>query len=390
MFKMVVGHSDDLDPGDAAAEALDQCADALDGIKPQASLLFSAFDEDCERMVAAVNQAHPGIQLVGCTTAGEMSSVLGFQEDTVTLCLLALDSVDMTAGVGKDASGDPLAACKEAVAQAKAKTTKDPTLCITTPDHVAAAEGDIVTRLLEILGGGISILGGASGDSGQEIGPTTHQFCCNQVLRDSVPVLLFSGPLDYATGVATGWKPLGKVGRVTKSDGNLVQEIDGQPALRFYQSYLGADATSGDTHMAIPLAVYEEDGGDFYLRAPIAYDEDTGSATFLGSVPEGASVQFSVASPENILEGTEESLTRALSAYPGLSEPEAALVFSCAARKMLLGTRTSKELDLVRSRLGDHVPVCGFYAFGEIAPVGSAEISRFHNETFVTLLLGTK
>ena len=154
MFKMVVGHSDDLDPGDAVAEVLEQCAGALDGIKPQAGLLFSAFDEDCERMVAAINQAHPGTQLVGCTTAGEVSSVLGFREDSVTLCLFASDSVDMTAGVGKDAVGDPLAACEEAVAQAKAKTTKDPTLCITTPDNVAAAEGDIVPRLSRPWAGG--------------------------------------------------------------------------------------------------------------------------------------------------------------------------------------------------------------------------------------------
>ena len=325
---------------------------------------------------------------MGCTTAGEVSSVLGFREDSVTLCLFASDSVDMTAGVGKDAVGDPLAACEEAVAQAKAKTTKDPTLCITTPDNVAAAEGDIVPRLLETLGGGISVLGGAAGSQAFEVTP--RQFFCDQVLRESVPVLLFSGPLDYAAGVATGWKPLGKVGRVTKSEGNLVQEIDGEPALSFYQNYLGADATSGETHIAIPLAVFEEGSGDFYLRAPIAYDENAGTASFLGSVPEGASVQLTLASPENILEGTEESLARALSGYPGSSEPEAALFFSCAVRKLLLGTRAAKELDIVRSRLGDHVPVCGFYAFGEIGPVGSSGTSRFHNETLVTLLLGTK
>ena len=390
MFKMVVGHSDELETDDAVAEALEQCASALEGERPQAGLLFSAFHEGCEQMVAAVNRAHPGIQLVGCTTAGEMSSVLGFQEDSITLCLFVSDSVDMTAGVGTDASGDPLAACREAVAQAKAKTTKDPALCITTPDNIAAAEGDIVTRLLEAFGEGVSILGGASGYSGQEVWSTTRQFCCDQVLENSVPVLLFSGPLDYATGVATGWKPLGKVGRVTKSDGNVVQEIDGQPALRFYQSYLGADATSGETHAGIPLAVFEEGGEDFYLRAPIAYDEAAGTATFLGSVPQGASVQLTLASPENILEGTQESLARALSGYPGSSEPEAALFFSCAVRKMLLGTRASKEFDIVRSRLGDQVPLCGFYAFGEIGPVGSAQTSRFHNETLVTLLLGTK
>ena len=69
-------------------------------------------------------------------------------------------------------------------------------------------------------------------------------------------------------------------------------------------------------------------------------------------------------------------------------EPTAALFFSCAARKILLGTRTEEELKLIRGALGDAVPACGFYGYGEISPqMGDPTGTKYHNESFVSLLL---
>ena len=95
-----------------------------------------------------------------------------------------------------------------------------------------------------------------------------------------------------------------------------------------------------------------------------------------------------VASSDKILAGTDESVAAALADF-ALPEPEAAFVVSCAARKWLLGTRTGAEIDQVRDKLGEDLPVVGFYAFGEIAPLGTNRDIRFHNETCVTVLLGT-
>ena len=91
---------------------------------------------------------------------------------------------------------------------------------------------------------------------------------------------------------------------------------------------------------------------------------------------------------DEILAGTDGSVASAIAGFAS-PEPEAAIVISCAARKWLLGTRTGSEIDQVRSKLGDDVPVVGFYAFGEIAPLGTERDIRFHNETCVTVLLGT-
>lgn len=56
---------------------------------------------------------------------------------------------------------------------------------------------------------------------------------------------------------------------------------------------------------------------------------------------------------------------------------------------MLLGSRTRGEIDRVSTGLGQTVPITGFYAFGEIAPLGVNTQPRFHNGTCVTVLLGS-
>jgi hypothetical protein len=98
-------------------------------------------------------------------------------------------------------------------------------------------------------------------------------------------------------------------------------------------------------------------------------------------------VQLTVAVTDEIFAGTRSAVRKAIKAFPGTAGPEAALVFSCAIRKLVLGTRTGVELDITRSELGDAVPICGFYCYGEIAPIKSGS-SRFHNETIVAVLLG--
>jgi hypothetical protein len=212
------------------------------------------------------------------------------------------------------------------------------------------------------------------------------QFYGDQVVTDSLPVLLVSGPLSVSVGVAHGWSPVGRRAVVTRSEDSKVYELDGQPIHDFYRHYLGIEQGPA---LANPLAVLDDDTGRYYLRAPLEYDDGDGSATFFGSIPEGSTVQLTMASTEQILSGTDASVADAVAGFPAGRTPEGALIASCAVRNFLLGTRTSSEIERIRSGLGQDVPVAGFYAFGEIAPLGPDSIPRFHNETCVTVLIGT-
>ena len=104
----------------------------------------------------------------------------------------------------------------------------------------------------------------------------------------------------------------------------------------------------------LPLAILNANDASEYLRASWGVvDETTGAVTFLATVPEGARVRLTLADRDEILTGCAESLSIAKSNLPAGARPAAALFFSCAARKILLGTRTQEELRLIRGTLGD-------------------------------------
>ena len=76
---------------------------------------MSAWEVDHQPVIDQVRARYPGIELAGSSSAGEMSSVLGFREDSVALALFASDSIDIVVRLGRDLAADRLAAAQQAV-----------------------------------------------------------------------------------------------------------------------------------------------------------------------------------------------------------------------------------------------------------------------------------
>jgi hypothetical protein len=244
----------------------------------------------------------------------------------------------------------------------------------------------VVEALNEKLGGRTPVFGATSGDG--YVLKRTFQFFGREVFEDSVPVLLLSGPLVYSAAAASGWEPMGEPGTVTRSESTVVHEIDGLPAAQFYQRFLGSAAIATPE---FPLAILDAQGGVESLRTPIGpHQTEKGAIIFFSEVREGVTVQISSADRSAILGGCNASIQKAFANYPHGKTPDVALVFSCSCRRLLLGTRTGEECEVVRSVLGPDIPTVGFYGYGEIAPTeSSGSVSKYHNETFVSLILGT-
>lgn len=385
---MIVGQTDELDGGFAAEEILRQCAEALDGQEPQAGLLLASHDLEIEEFLPAVTAAYPNMKLIGCTTVAPMSSVADYSEGSTTLTMFSSDTLDFTVGLGTDVAADAGAAARLAVEDAVRGTDKAPALMIVTLTVERFDPAVVAFEIGEVLGSTVPVIGGGAAPDFPMAMPWLggFQFFGDQVLTNSLPVLLISGPLKVSVGVAHGWGPVGKKAVVTKSIDHIVYEIDDEPILEFYERYLGVGS---EPAVANPLAILDQKTGRYFLRAPMEYNDSDGSATFFGSIPQGSTVQLTMATTDEILSGTEASVAEALDGFPGDQGPEAALVASCAVRNFLLGTRTKGEIERIRSGLGKDVPVSGFYAFGEIAPLGVDATSSFHNETCVTVLIGT-
>ncbi len=381
MLKVAVGHSNDPDSEAAIADILDQCRHTLAGSSPNAGILFSAIDFDYPLILQSIQDKYPGIELIGGTTDGEISSEMGFQQDSLVLMLFCSDTIDIVAGVGHSLSTDTATAIQTAIAQAQAKTTLQPQLCLTIFDVLASRSTQTIEQLKQALGRNFPIFGGCAADSWRF--QKTHQFYQNESLSDGIVVLLFAGNLQFSHGVASGWKPMGEKGCVTKTQEKQVYEINGKPALEFYDRYLGGLPPSGD----YPLAVFESNSDQFYLRAPWAHDPDSGSITMVDEIPEQSIVQITLGNRGDILSASKESLEKALAGFSGI--PTAALFFSCAGRRRILGVQVEQEYETAKTSLPATVASCGFYSYAEVAPIENGD-AQVHNETFVTLLLGEK
>jgi hypothetical protein len=386
MLTMAVGNSDDVDPADAIAAAIEQCRVALGGLRPQAGLLFTAFDSFAPASLAAVRNAFPGVSIMGATSAAEISSPGGYQEDSLTLALFASDDVDITAGVGSGLGIDVEAACRAAAEQALAGTKREPKIAVVVAEGFVVDPQLTLNAMARALPAGVTIVGGTSARRDFVTVTPTYQFCDDVVATDGVAILLFSGPIAFSAAVGTGWRTIGASGTVTRSEYGALHEIDGRPAIEFLARYL--DVT-GPASYGNPLAVIEAGGEESYLRAIQGSDPDSGSVHLAGSIPVGATVQLTTANTDEILAGTKDALARAAADFPGGSQPEAALIFSCSVRKFLLGSRTRVEAEMASSQYGAAMPLAGLYCYGEMGPVRGTPTSRFLNETFVTVLLGT-
>ncbi|BAU44832.1 FIST signal transduction protein [Leptolyngbya sp. O-77] len=386
MLTVAIGHSDDPDAYAAAKDVIEQCQTKLQGRSPQVGILFAALDFDHGLVLETLRASFPEMVVVGCTTDGELSSELAFQQDSVVLMAIASDTLSIGAGVGYGLSRDPDAAIQRAIAQARESLNLPPdavpSLCLTFPESLTYDSPLVVAHLQKALGDSVPLFGGFAGDQSQF--QKTYQFYGSEVLTDAIPLLLFFGDLKLGHGVAHGWMPVGAKGNITRTDGHLLQEIDHRPALEFYQRYMNDLLPSTE----FPLAVWEEGVEGYYLRASIGFDPETGSIRSIPIWPKNAQVQIAKSSRDEILEGARASMQAALDSYPG-QHVEAVLLFSCCVRHTLLGLRTQQEYKLVQEALPQMPATAGFYTYGEIAPVTPNTPSRAHHSTFVTLLLGT-
>jgi hypothetical protein len=383
MFKIAVGHSIDPDSLEAINEAIAQCQNSLAGETPQAGLLFAAIDFEHQLILDRINELFPEIQLIGGTSDGEISSVLEFQQDSLTLMLFCSDEVEFLASVCRDISQNPIEIAQQTAEEVISHLTLPPKLCITIPESLTTSISSVLQGLKSGLGD-VSIVGGAAADRMDQM-KQTYQFFKTEVLSNSVPILVFAGNLLCSHGIASGWYPIGKRSRVTKVEANVVYEIDGKPALEFYHYYLNDFIPDA----AYPLAVFPEDGKKFFLRGSLDHDPVLGSISFSGDIPLNAEVQVADASLENIIIASQSSFANALERYPG-HEPLAALFFSCAWRRHIMGTRTNEEYKAIANSLEQPLPSCGFYTYGEIAPLQDRGQTFCHNTTFVTLLIGSQ
>ena len=154
-------------------------------------------------------------------------------------------------------------------------------------------------------------------------------------------------------GSVGGWDTFGPERQITKSEGNILYELDGKPALDLYKEYLGdkADGLPG-TGLLFPLNIKFKDRDVTLVRTILAVDEEKNSMTFAGDVPEGSRAQLMKANFDRLVEGAGNAAEMNNEVTPS-TPSELAILISCVGRKLILKQRVEEEVESVQKILGE-------------------------------------
>jgi small ligand-binding sensory domain FIST len=197
----------------------------------------------------------------------------------------------------------------------------------------------------------------------------------NDVFDDGLVGVQLAGPVSVRTVISQGCRPIGDRFVVTKAERNLIYELGGEPALQRLQDVFESleNTHRRDAHLALHLGIVIDEHrnqferGDFLVRNLIGADQQTGAIAIGDVVQEGQTVQFQLRDGESASEDLQILLAKDRTVHR--TPPLGALLFSCCGRGQGLFGRPHHDTGVVHERFG-HIPVAGFFAQGEIGPVG--------------------
>lgn len=399
MINVGIGSSsviDSTEAGSAAAnEALQACY-VQGNLPPSIAFVFasSSFNHG-DVLVGVQSVLGQSVQIVGASTAGEITKNGPALRDSVAIMILASDTLLINSAVAPGLTSDSTVAGRILAEQLK---TTSPELLMMFADGLKGNGSAVLRGITSVLGEHFPVVGGSAGDNGKLI--ETHQFFGTTVHTDAVVGVGFSGDFKFSVGVNHGWNVVGAPQIVTKSVGTTIHEINNQPAVSLYERYLGAEEVAnlrnemlGEVALSYPLGIKDVQSEEFLLRAPFAVTED-GSIVCGGEVLEGSEVQLMVGSKEDAISAASRAAQSALDTLK--TTPKVAFIFSCHVRNTLFSNKETarEEIEAIKAVIGNDVPIIGFYTYAEQAPVAGSSYSinkctpQLHNETVVITLLG--
>ena len=331
--------------------------------------------EECYTQLRAT---FPSAHILGCSSSGNVIDVeIGDNNMVATVVKLAhgsirLAAVDMQQGSN---AGDMAARLMAELAGADLRHA----FILSDGLHVNGSE--LAKGLNQA---GIPVTGGLAGDG------TRFEKTC--VMADApacsgrIAALGFYGDITVRSGCFAGWEEFGAERIVTRSVGNIVYEIDGEPALSLYKKYLGEQAAQlPASGLRFPLSIQADKTEKALTRTLLAIDESESSLTFAGDVPQGHICKLMRTNLDNLIESAGLAAEAAQSSDNNANG--LCLLVSCVGRRLVMGQLTEEELEIVRHKLGKGTAITGFYSYGELAPFSDIMQCRLHNQTMTLTTL---
>ena len=353
-----------------------------DGFNPTVAIAFISIKQDRKAICELLRGK--GIDIVGATSAGEF--IDGYQDEGSAVLLLLDLQRSFYWIVFEEIGSRTLIEAASHFAETALEKFKKPAfiLCTTslTKQH-EVLDGELLIRTIEnIIGPQVNIYGGMAGDDLTMTG--TYVFTDGRETDNGIIGLVLNEERITLHGMAiSGWKPIGVYRTVTKSTGNLIYTIDGQPAIEMYLKYLGKEMKPGEDKYQIfsevglhyPFQV-EREVGEPVMRTPMAVDRDQNALICDFDVPQGSRLRFSMPPDFDIVDKVLQDAKELKNSRE--TDADALLVFSCAGRLSSLGPLINSE----NEGLSDvwKAPMAGFFTYGEFGRAINGK-QEFHSTT---------
>src|ERR687897_656253 len=394
--KAGVGMSRHHNPNVAGREAAEQALKEAGVDRPDFVFMFASIGYDQPSLLRTVREATGGAPLSGCSVEGTIDGD-DADESHFSVLVTAVSSEELQwhNGLATGLSADSWDLGKRVAEDLLPHLSADTIGLFIFPDGLtydidnffAGLEGDLPSdRFLPIWGGGAG--------NNLNLGKPTYQYCDDEVVSDGVSYALLSGEAQPAWANSHSLIPIGGERIVTRSQGNVIYEIDGKPAVEVLKEYLPEHALVADRdwlRYAISLALlfrapsYMKDE-EYVVRGVPAVKMDDGSIIVQTEVSEGTSIWFSSRDKERITTGFDR-MAQQIEEQLGGEKPKLVFQFECATRgKMMF--REREKLNILkhfRQSVGSDVPWAGFYTAGEIGPVEEHNLRHLYTSVVLAL-----
>src|SRR3954454_19952833 len=241
------------------------------------------------------------------------------------------------------------------------------------PDPIAFPTDQVLEALAE-RAPTVPIVGGVASARTTEGEPAL--FLGEEIIEGGGAVGVRLDDVELLPCVSQGAAPLGPELTITAADGHIIRELAGKPALEKRRETIEAlpptdlALVQGGLLMGIVVDGNKPEyvQGDFLVRGLVGADPATGQVAVASDVHEGQVVRLHARDAASADRDLREALGVRMAALGGRT-PAGALLFSCNGRGRGLFGRGDHDAVAVAEELAG-APAAGFFAAGEIGPVG--------------------
>jgi hypothetical protein len=384
MIKTLVAHTLELDDEEAAVREILEQADPGRLLKNSLGII-ACHTEFIESGIAAALCGALPFDVVGINTTAAAAPGAA-EQMLLTLMVLTSDDVSFAAGLSEPLGKGREGLIGELYAGTAARLKEKPGLILVFSPVLVDLGGDALVTGLDAASGGIPLFGSLGALESVAQIRNSRVIFNGENMRDRLAIVLLSGnfePVFSVTSLSED-RVLQQKAIITKSQGNMVMEINDMPARAYLETMKlakGGGEITGITTAQMPLILDYRDNADPVSRS-IMIQSPEGHLICGGDMPQNCSLGVGFMDAEEVLRTT----AGAVGAFKERGE-DGILLFSCAARNFALGLDTMAEIGVVREGLGPEKSYMFAYSGGEICPVKTREgklKNRFHNATLVS------